>query len=209
MNFNKFNKEIPETKNKYGEENAKAVENLASFSVKNNNPFYFEDFGSDDYSKINESNKIKKEILKDLDEEGIEWVKNGLEVFHSFNSGPIFTDSFHEDGDARENWKETNLNKLNEEERHYFASNRLRVNKWSNVIRFLNEIENSINNVDLKKKLGDLKNKIPHKFLDKYEDGELLEVEYNRLSDEEKIIVVKELTEIAKEAIDLLEEKQN
>ncbi|MCX6751462.1 MAG: hypothetical protein NT161_01700 [Candidatus Nomurabacteria bacterium] len=201
MDFDQLNKSSLEEKEKIKKE-------LTSFAEEYKNPLDFKNFGLDENSEFIGSTKIKGEILKDLSGDDREYIRHALEAFQSFVSGPIFTDSFHEDASSREKWKGDHLSKLNEKVLKYYNSNRLRVNINSNVVYFLNEIEEIINDSKAKEELNNLKNKIPPEFLDKYEneDGQTILV-YYKLPDNEKIRVVEKLTEITEDVISLLTEK--
>lgn len=183
------------------------IAQLSGFTRENGNPIVFKDFGVPDESELIKDHKIREEVLEGLNEEKIDEVKFSLEVCKSFITKPIFTDSFHENLDARNDWEEKyffKLKELNKEAFEYGQSNRLRVNVCYSVLISLEIFSDDIKNTNLKKEFLTLKEKIPKEFKEKDENGYQ---KYHSLPDDEKIRVVKELTEIAKKAISLLEEK--
>lgn len=212
MNLEEVNQPSLERKEKINEK-AKTIEELASFSVKYNNPFYFEDFGLDNESELIKNTKVKKEVLENLNEEDKEWVEFILESFKSFLKGPIFTDSFHknhrdlfnEDNFTRYKWQIAHREELSEKALQYYNANRLRINKCSNIVGFLPTLKDLVVNPDIKNKLLDFEKSIPSELLDKDEEEVL---QYSTLEDDEKIRVVKELTKIVEKTILLLTEKQ-
>ena len=206
MSFDKLNNTSQErgTNKKEISGKTKIIKELTSFSARHDNPIFFKDFGLDNESELTKNVKIKKEVLENLNKDNKEFIKEGLKVFQSFVTGPIFTDSFHQEHYSRFIWINVYHKKLSKNALQYYDSNRLRVNKCSDIIGFLQIFEDLVVNSDIKNKLLDLEKSVPFEFISKGKNGKL---EYNSLSDDKKIVVVKKLTEIAQKVILMLEEK--
>ena len=215
MTFDKLNNSFPESREnkiKVIKERTEIIGELISLGEQNNNSLTFKDSGLNDKLEQTKNIKIKEEVLKGLNEESIDLIKYSLEIFKSFLRGPIFTDNFGFDHPSRRKWETTHVEKgkLSPEAKEYYYSNRLNTNRgWSGVITELKELEGIIINSNIKNKLDNLKSKISREFFDKYyEVQDRVNVEiYNKLSKDAKVKIVEELTEIVREIIVLLEEK--
>lgn len=217
MNLDKFLDE-PYLKAGIGKEKinekAKTIEELASFSVKHDNSFYFEDFGLDEKSESIKNPKIKKDILNILNKDDKELIKDAMEAFLSFVAGPIFTDQYNIDHANRRIWENDNLkNKgLSLEAKKYYDSNRLDSNRgWGKVVNYIELIidmlaeYNELN--DIVVELKNLQEKIPHEFSDEYEDESKIKYRvYDRLPDDIKVNIIKQLTKITDEFVSFLVE---
>jgi len=213
MIFDQLNRSFEEKTNKNEiKEKIKIIEELIHYSIEYDNPISFKSFGLNSESKLIKNTKIKEEVLEGLDEDKKNKVKYSLEIFQSFLKDPIFTDSFGLDHPSRRIWETTYIEKgkLSPEVKKCYYSNCLNaVTGWNKVISEIQELEETILNQGIKDNLENLKNKIPCEFFDKYKVEDKVKVEiYYRLSDDEKVRVVKELKEIVKEIILLLTEKQ-
>lgn len=195
------------------EEQAEIVKELFLFSGEHGNPLYFEDLGSPLGSDSEKEIFINEEVLKGLDEEKKEDAKFTFDSLRSFLKGPIFTDTFHknhrdlsnENKFTRHKWEMANKDKLSNEALKYYQSNRLNFNKCNQVINSLSVLEDYVLNPEIKGQLSELKGRIPSEFLEQDEKEKILK--YSTLEDDEKIRVVEELTEIARDTINLLSEK--
>ena len=186
--------------------NEQNVAELISFGEKNGNKLNFKDFGADfDFIKDEDrlSIRVKKEALEDLDEKGQDLMKYFLAVFKSYVSGPIFTDEFHQDHTSRRKWEKTLEKSCSEGAKRFYNKNRLGINQCASVMGCLDLIQERVLNQNIKDELLRLRVEVPKELKEKQEDGLL---KYYFLSDEEKIDVIKRLSNIAERAIAILEE---
>ena len=197
---------------KFGEKpNALEIKNikpeakeLIAFAKKYGNPLVFEDFGLDEEPELIENIRVKNKVLEGLSEEDMKSARFDLKVFKSFLRAPIFTDSFHEDHYSRRIWENNNLQKISVEAQEYYKNNRLGINTCFSVIGFLSDLEDLVVNLEVRDKLLNFKQNIPHELFDKNKEGIL---RYNSFDDNEKIRVAKELTKVTEDLILFLEEK--
>ena len=201
MDFN-FEKRIPNALEvKSMPEEAKE---LIAFAKKHeNNILEFWDFGLKEEVKLEGNQKINEEVIKGLDEEKINTIKSCIRAFKFFLAGPIFTDSYHENHEARREWGKNYSSKISTEEFNYYNANRLKLNRCFNVRGYLLTLINFITNSSVKNKLSDFYESIPSEIKEDEND----DIKYNLLSDNEKIKVVGKLTEVVKNLVSYLEEK--
>lgn len=207
MNFDELgnsHREIEISENRV-DEKGKIIEDLTSFSVQNDNPLYFEDFGLDDDSVLIKNTKIKKEVLEGLEKKVCLDVENAFLHFKSFLRGPIFTDSFHQNHVLRREW-EKKIHEIDPKVYEYYQSNRLNTNRYCVVESWLSILEKDIINPDIKNKLSELKRNIPIELKGGNKNGG---PKYSELKDSKKVKAIKEISEIVKQAILLLEDNSD
>ena len=145
---------------------------------------------------------VNSKIIEGLDNEHLEIFSEALQGLRNFLEFPIFTDDFHADNESRRGWEKNNLTNISPEAREYYSSNRLSTNVYSSAIAYLNSLEELPFNSDVKEELRGLSLEVPPILLELDREGILV---YHRLSDDEKISVIKELTRVIEKAINLLE----
>lgn len=192
------------------------IKELSSLGEKTENYFDFEDTGSDF-----EPAKINKQAAEGLNEAWKSEVEYRLNFLKSYEHSPIFTDSFYEkhrdvfkkdkDNIYRVDWEEEYIKNMNntairDEVRKFYESNRLNASRFKSCMGYILELKDEmIKNKELRKELEILYKKIPNKLLEN-EKGVL---EYDLLSNEEKIDLIKNFSNIVSQVVSLLEEKEN
>jgi len=145
---------------------------------------------------------VNSRIIEGLDNNHLEIFFEALQGLRNFLEFPIFTDDFKTDNESRREWEKNNLTSISPEAREYYNSNRLSTNVYSSAIAYLNSLEELPFSPDTKEELHDLSLGVPPVLLELDRDGISV---YHRLSDDEKIRVIKEFTRVVEKVINLLE----
>ncbi len=167
---------------------------LIAFAVKHGNPLEFIESGFQEVSiptlKISTENSL----------EVTSYINNVLETIQKFISSPLFTDQFHRDHKSRRVWESNNLLYLSPELKEYYSSNKLNTNSFWAILSFIELIIEHLNNTEIKKTLSSILERFPS-ILSEVDKNKVLE--YNKVSDKEKILAIQETTKLFQEIINL------
>jgi hypothetical protein len=115
----------------------------------------------------------------------------------------MFTDEFHVDRDARDEWEEKLGKQIDKNTLNFYESNRLKRNTATNVTTLMMAMPDFLDDAKLIEKLNTLEKEVslPEIFS---QDGEY--PKYDLMSDQEKIVVMRRFTEVVKKIIRVLKE---
>ena len=155
---------------------------------------------------------LNPKATEGLDKEDTKMIATGLSCFKLYLSGCIFTDEkkIHknydnlQDPDSRHGWEQVNIYKFDSNFLEYYKSNRINMgSKIFSSLGYLGLIADTVKNSEIKTKIKTLIEKIPK------EISEDKGFAYNNASNGDKIKMVKEFSELIKNAIYILENKYN
>lgn len=190
------------------EEKRKIIEELIFQSEKIRNKLNFLEEG-DDWEPTVKDVKIDQNLLEKFKLEDSDMVELSLKVFKYYLACPLFTDEFKENNTERRKWEDKFKKNVSEKAFQFYLKNRLSINSANGAEGFLRLLKNQISDIDCKKELSEIEDKIPKEFLEIDNKDYEKKTIYNTLKNEtEKIKIMKDFESLIRQAVLVLENKK-